>query len=477
MIIELSLSNIKNACSEKNLDTDEVIRLLQDSGFSEKLKEDALNEKIYSWNVVSDLIEKYFIENSIDINIQKGTSSFLFNLAYFLPSYFIRLEAEGIIFISGLGRKKLLQVLSRPLISKFLLNGMLGCAKREIGMTFPARFTLLVLLSSTAHGFVVREEELDIISNLRKWVVSNRSEEDLLVDLAFQERADNLLKSYQKCDLSSKPLALFVSGQLRGFEIGLDSLLDNITDISNVDVFISTWKECGGTAVTWERLDRIFLPEAVDWIIENFKKSDLESISHKISNSFSIKDISSADKLRSIFSGAKSVKINIKDDKEFPYKEMFRSEKMYYHNCFWIKTLGPKYFSKYGKVVKIRPDIILNGGGYCFDDTSQCDGNSVFVENHGGWIFREWGFGIGDQIITGSSDVMMNVLDAHGVDKLSTKLKKLINLSGDDYSGHANCGFQAWLSGVDCKRSNIIHTGFANVNRLTLIDAKNLFEL
>lgn len=102
--------------------------------------------------------------------------------------------------------------------------------------------------------------------------------------------------------------------------------------------------------------------------------------------------------------------------------------------------------------------------------------NLEYVENDGGWIFREWGFGIGDQIIVGNPALMTKILDVHGGDLLSTRLTRIISAFSSEYTGHTNCGIEAWLNGAECKKSNITHNGFSNPKLLSIFDTNEIFR-
>ncbi|HGY8402251.1 TPA: hypothetical protein ACNTGX_005223, partial [Escherichia coli] len=148
-----------------------------------------------------------------------------------------------------------------------------------------------------------------------------------------------------------------------------------------------------------------------------------------------------------------SVLINIKDDGEYPYNKMSNAEKMYYHNSFWFCSLKNHNWDKYRCIIKIRPDALLQVDNVTINDIDVDD--SVYCEDSNGWIFREWGFGIGDQLFYGDPDIMKKLMCVHGLDNIYSQLTSLISSSNVYYSGHINVGLCAWANVYDCKVSNL----------------------
>jgi hypothetical protein len=146
---------------------------------------------------------------------------------------------------------------------------------------------------------------------------------------------------------------------------------------------------------------------------------------------------------------------------------MLNSEKMYFHNSYWPETLGEEHFLQYSRIVKIRPDLKLENEGLFFDRV-EMKSDTVYVENKGGWIFRDWGFGIGDQIIAGRGEVALRVMNCHGDSKLSTRAVSYINNGRRNYSGHRNCGFSAWTNGYNCEASPVRPIELCNITKFTL---------
>jgi hypothetical protein len=225
-----------------------------------------------------------------------------------------------------------------------------------------------------------------------------------------------------------------------------------------------------------ERLSRFFDDEALLYLRGLFSgKEQVELCDSLLKKNIFNNGESIKDYFRTIFKDFNSVQFNSFDEDMFPFNKMPNSEKMYFHNSFWIETLGVEHFREYKSIVKLRPDLKLDDG--VFFDQIDYKSKTIYVENYGGWIFRDWGFGIGDQIISGLADDVINVLLAHGEKKLSSRLLRHLNQTDYSYSGHRNCGYLAYMHGLDCDVSQVRPLEICNIKKFNVDDIQRVLEV
>lgn len=425
---ERTLSCIKNISTGK--------------GFNAHLK---ILELFDLW--LSEYFEYIIIPNKLS---NAGT----FYFAFFFPEFYIKRFNKNNTDLSSLGDTSFKRLMSRPHIPNYVYNLVIN----SNGCTFNSIKLLLLALSLTSKRFYeTPQQERNFLCHINEIVLANADEYSGIISCIIKSRIsviDDFISSNVSLN-TNRQIALFITGQSRGFIDALPNLVSKITIPSDVDVFISTWKDIGHTQLSKERICRIFDSEAAQYVSEPDSYSfvdehydelkDLSLSSYKNNN---LEEIYS-----SFFSGCNSVLINIKDDGEYPYNKMSNAEKMYYHNSFWFCSLKNHNWDKYRCIIKIRPDALLQVDNVTINDIDVDD--SVYCEDSNGWIFREWGFGIGDQLFYGDPDIMKKLMCVHGLDNIYSQLTSLISSSNVYYSGHINVGLCAWANVYDCKVSNL----------------------
>ena len=135
--------------------------------------------------------------------------------------------------------------------------------------------------------------------------------------------------------------------------------------------------------------------------------------------------------------------LRLNNEEEYPYNHMTNSEKMYFNNAYWVNTLGKEYFiNNFDYILKVRPDIVFDKFNFDFASLKK---NTVLAEE--GWIFRGWGFGIGDQILVGRSGPMVEILSCHS-DKALKDLTTTLYPNSSGFMGHVNLGISAWSKNI-----------------------------
>jgi hypothetical protein len=469
--IILSKKNIAKMCASETLNFDGIINLLHDD-FVKKLKKDVKGEGFEAHRDVCSMLEEYSERHDLHIDDLDGMSvKFIYNLAYAFPNILLRTLSDPLKYFLTLGHYQYQSLLTRPTIQAYLNSTLADNV--ELWVSHPKNL-LTLLLALTANQLNLVERESYLISHFIKKMSFTKFE---LPCKALKMRLAAISKNNEINNISLKKgrIALFLTGQLRGYKEALPSILNNFNDLSNVDVFISTWEEIGGTQYTEERLDRIFEKDAIEKIREEgiFEqvRSIYESEERELNASFNI-----CKELEEYCNGVHSVKINIKSGREYPFNKMTNPEKMYYHNAFWIESLGEGYFENYSTIVKVRPDLWFPESEDKFDEV-KCEPNTVYCENKDGWIYREWGFGMGDQLMYGAASSMINILAVHGGNNITTKLVDYLTFGRTRYVGHMNCGIRAWVDGLNCKYSTVIPQKLCSVKKITLPELELLLTV
>ena len=97
-------------------------------------------------------------------------------------------------------------------------------------------------------------------------------------------------------------------------------------------------------------------------------------------------------------------------------------------------------------IIKVRPDIDIME---FTSNLKNIDKNSVLAEE--GYVFKRWGFGVGDQVLMGNPKAILPLLDCYS-DEDVISLVELLYGKKDKYRGHINIGLRAWLNDLSVER-------------------------
>lgn len=431
------------------LNTEVLDSLIKNNGITESFFNYILTEKdlpntLYKscytgypfgeWHRTARMIEKiskqykFFMEKNIeDLEFN------IFNLLYFFPEYslsnFEKISNE----ILELNVNELKIVLEDNRISEKLFY---FTKSRDIMSKLDIIKLFFILLSTTFHKNISALQELEYINNLLSLDVRQPFR------YALNERKSNMIniRETQKEWNKNSRVALIISGQFRNSKISVDSLLKFFPSSNITEVFISTWDNIATYSFVSEQRFLKYLSEDLLTLYRN-GKLDLVDLMERLNNTDFVHCKLKEDSFKS------NARVNIKIHKEDSevYSYMTNPEKMYFNNQYWINRKGFKYFrDNFDYIIKIRPDISLDPIKLDFNYLH----NTVLAEE--GWIFRRWGFGMGDQIIIGETDVMLNLLNCYCDSKIVELVQNLYH--GNFYQGHVNLGILAWISAVYVKR-------------------------
>lgn len=446
----------------RNIDTDIISKIKKDSQF------DGFNAYLKVCDILDDALLKHIkIISSIDI--EQLNEQALFNFSFIFQRSFIKCKNNYNILLNlPIGSFK--RLLCRKELAFFISEGVL---RNNLDNVESIKL-LFTAFAATAHSLY--NDEMVFLSTICNALSKRQDELSLLIHSLIIKRINAITEFHNSHNLPDKDarIALIITGQLRGYLDALPSLAKKFSDLSKVDVFISTWKRIGMTTFSTERLERIFDSDLILSLKNSGNIHQAEEIYKNHCNlSGQIDAVNLQKQLYNIFPGVRSININIEDDFVTPYCEMSNPEKMYYHNAFWVKNSDVFKKNKYSLVIKTRPDLHFPKSTMSFNELDPS--NHIFTEDSNGWIYREWGFGVGDQLIYGNAELMMGILNLHEVDSIYSKITRLLSSSGTTYLGHINCGVFAWANAYKCSPTEIKPDKLCTSKKITLKEVNDGF--
>lgn len=403
-----------------------------------------------SWRNVAHMIDNFLLEQQWVFRKHNNHNVNL-NVAYFAPSSFLKIGSLEILnFLQSCTVLQLNFVFTQPKILKFLA-GLLTSGVSEIVLEkMEPEFFLSLLQAFTQDDYLKPEKECWLCNRFIQ--IKKLSVGDLYHTLLKSRILGVQAVETKLSKKSSYKVALLITGQLRGFETAIPRMEAKFAHLGKIDAYISTWDEVGYTRFNLQNAYRIFDKPTSDFIIEHKDDLDLGSFDKEIyeftKQLYSLETLQS--KLNGLLEWCESVKLNIKSYQEYPYNKMSNSEKMYYHNSYWVETLGSEHFEQYDIIIKIRPD-------YFFKELTPISVDALNDKNiladTNNYLVQEWGFGLGDQLWIGVPKTMIPLLTCHNKQSLSYQYMQDA-YSKDPYQGHLNCGLQAWFTGLDIVSDN-----------------------
>lgn len=452
---------------ESNFTLELTNEILQSATLIADIKQGSLKDGSMAFNKVIDIISEKIKVLDLSSSVRDCSFNKAFNLAYIFPDVFLSHKLGTSKFYLSLSFDHFTQIISRKLHASHILINYL----RREDWRRQEKKILCVLFKIVELKELNKDQEIELLKDLSARLLNDSLSRmvDNTVKSTIDLRLANLTNVTYK-PLQYKKVALIIAGQLRGYREAIPSIVNSFLHKGNVDVYVSTWDDIGHGKISPERIPRFFDEEALNYLRSMMPEHKLPSVCEELVNKFS--NIENPGEIRSYFYDSfkefSSIYFNSFNDRLYPFNRMGNSEKMYFHNTFWIETLGKECFSKYDLIIKIRPDLKLHEGSY-FDSYNYQDGK-IYVETPNGWMFMDWGFGIGDQIISGLANKVIDVLQLHGRNKLPTKLFNELHGSVYNYSGHRNCGYAAYLKGCDCEMTPVRPAAICNVKKYNITE-------
>lgn len=397
-----------------------------------------------SWRNVANMIDAFLLEKKWIFHKNRNHIVNI-NVAYFAPSSFLRIGSLEVLNV--LQACTLLQlnfILTQPKILQSLANLLVSGVSEIVLEKMNPAFFVSVLQAFTQGNYLKPEKEGWLCN---RFIQIKGLASDDLHHIILKGRIHNVQIQEEKLpEKSSYKVALFITGQLRGFETAIPRMKAKFAHLGEIDAYISTWDEVGYTRFNLQNAYRIFDKTTSDFIIEHKDTLDLSKFDEEIYRHTA--QLYSADnlknKLQEELTWCKNVLINMKNYQEYPYNKMSNSEKMYYHNSYWIETLGREHFEQYDIVIRIRPD-------YFFKDNTAIEvsqlSNTHILADTDNYLVQEWGFGMGDQVWIGMPQTILPLMLCHDKQSLSYQYMHRF-YTKEPYQGHLNCGLQAWFNGL-----------------------------
>lgn len=405
-----------------------------------------------SWRNVIAIIDEFLLVKKW-VYSKNSKHIFNVNVAYFAPNSFLKVGSLEILnILQSCTRLQLNFIFTQPKIIQFLAD-LLGGEVGEIVLEKMEASFFFGLLQSFAHGNYLKPERECWLCN--RFIQIKQLPTDHLYCILIKNRVRSLQIAEQKLpEKKSYKVALFITGQLHGFETTMPRFQAKFAHLGEVDAYVSTWDEVGYTHFNLQNAHHIFDKTTLDFITEHKDKLDLDKFDKEIYH-YTTK-LYSPEKLQSILqeqlSWCQTHYINLKNYQEYPYNKMGNSEKMYYHNAYWVETLGEEHFQQYDIIIKIRPD-------YFFKDAMPVSvkelSNNHILTDTDNYLVQEWGFGLGDQLWMGVPKTILPLLTCHNRQSLSYQYMQAF-YAKEPYQGHLNCGLQAWLHGLHIIPNNAI---------------------
>ena len=473
--IIFSLDNIKSLIENNQLTIEDVLEQFE--------RDDLINSTryIYSagykwgiWYEVSSLINEFLEEQEYEF-IPRNTT-FDSNIAYFSSRIYLNYFKDNMEHINCFNLKEINFIFSKHEIVNSIYNFITKNTIRNIEFN-PLICIQFPFACLGKKVITTVDEEINLLNILLSRNIYDDSKASKLVSSLLKKRLNNLQISikHNRTTLSKNNLALLITGQLRGYEESLKLLNEKLNNFNEIDVFLSTWSNIGRTRLNWQNAYRIFEEDALNLLLEYKDDIDLSGIEAKLDASLIMGYDDILKSLKSILTNAKSIRIHVKNDKEYPFNRMNNSEKMYYHNIFWIETLGSDFFNKYDHMMKVRADCLYSNNDQIIID----DENSqpmVFTDASG-WLFEEWGFGIADQVWFGNTNNIIPLMKTHIVENDAYLIKRDIYNHREVYSGHTNCAIEAWSNGKIISNDYYPKKGLSDTKKVTMLELKKILQV
>lgn len=397
------------------------------------------------WLRSRELLEVYSNEINLSDLLTEKKEIEVFNAFYFFPNYFCQRAEKFDIQLLGLSLTHLKFLLADARVSRIYLDILKALLEKKIQYPdLTSEKILLVMLASCYHELLSIEDELIFIELLFNANILHDTDGILKI---IEHRRNNIKQKREVSNLKTSQnmrWALLISGQFRVSATIIKETIQKFIDygIDVSEIFVSTWDEMGGYSFSDGQKFKKYLSKELIGRCEKdpsllTKIMDREKSKQSSKSSNLMMDIQDSIKSFNI-----PVRIKLNDESLELYSKMSNPEKMYFNNNLWCRELGVDYFlSNFDGIIKIRPDIEVSS----LSITEEAD---ILAEE--GWIFRYWGFGMGDQFLLGKTKKMLDLLGVHE-NKMICEITERI-MGKNKYWGHVNLGLVAWQNGHSVRK-------------------------
>lgn len=393
--------------------------------------------------------------------------TYVSNLAFFAPHVFLQFVRDGSADLSGVVPPHAFRIAASETAVEGLVDHLHSGGR--VDTTAEMQLQLAFAVAAQNAPARVESERLATLLTLstpdtamgrqvRTWIQLRRGRLAAPSTRPAQARKDNRVR-----------VALMVCGQLRGFEAGLAGLADVLdTAAVEIDAYVSAWDVVGGARITRTRASRRLTPEATEFVLSALDDSQLEKLDRAVPTDPRDGDVGALKvALEDCLGFARERHVHLASDREYPLSHLTGPSKMYFHNAYWINTLGRDYFcDQYDFIIKTRPDMRFATGSRLGLDELRAV-TSVAADTSG-YIYEGWGFGMGDQFLYGPANTMVDLLNLPFEGSLSAQIMAEFEHRRTLKMGHVNLAIEHWLRGERVEHSSVRRGGFHEVRKLTL---------
>lgn len=418
---------------------------------------------------MAEVLDRHF-ENDVPQPLRptgNAARTYVSNLAFFAPHVFLQMVRDGSADLSDIVPPHAFRIAASQIAVEGLLEHLHSGGR--VDTTAEMQLQLAFAVAAQNASAPVESERLAALLTLstpdtlmgrqvRTWIQLRRSK------LAAPSR-----RPAQSQEGKRIRVALMVCGQLRGFEAGLAGLADVLETAGvEIDAYVSAWDVVGGARITRTRASRRLTPEATEFVLSSLDDSQLEELDRAVPTDPRDGDVGALKRaLDDCLGFARERHVHLASDREYPLSRLTGPSKMYYHNAYWINTLGPDYFcDQYDFIIKTRPDMRFAAGSRL--GPAELSAVTSVAADTSGYIYEGWGFGMGDQFFYGPANTMVELLDLPFEGALSSQIMAEFEHRRTLKMGHVNLAVEHWLRGGRVEPSNVHRGGFHEVRKLTL---------
>ncbi|WP_024950963.1 hypothetical protein [Cobetia crustatorum] len=300
----------------------------------------------------------------------------------------------------------------------------------------------LLKTTSNNEGYICDKHNLFSCDRLRLGKVVNKHQKDYLKYIKnLKELNDNL-------PIHKDKVAVCITGQVRGFELTKKSIMDNVVDNNNSDIFICVWDSIGGMPTRFiQQTD-----PNIKKLIKRINPKNIKELFPEYQNYIDVKYGVNKKYILTQFSDIESKSLEILSEDHFEFSGDFElynnvnknQEKLFYTiNNAMLSVLEQEKQQgyRYRYIIKLRPDKKIVDK---IDLTNIERGQLYFNNNES--------FGPGDQTAIGFRNDMIVFMCFY--DYFKNNKKAYIDLFNDNYriASHDSIGQFLWSAGLNFSR-------------------------
>lgn len=277
------------------------------------------------------------------------------------------------------------------------------------------------------------------------------------------------LKSLQR-----KPkVGLCLSGQLRGYEVTLETWKRRLFPLIEPEVFVHSWSDIGRAGAQPHRQVLPFEGEAFAHAYREVAialgypetKQKYPTLFARLTEGGQV----SEDHLRAVY---ETEHVVLEDDQDARFAAFTNQQKMHYK--IHAADALAREAGDFDLLLRIRPDLGMRDVGFAWGDMLKAarSGPVLFAEK--GYGVHYGGLLVGDQFALGAPDTMQHYADTWTTFEPLAKLG--LAHCPKELTGHVSLAHTCWLAGVDIMRAPIRFTTLNEAKRLSAVECLAAIE-